>query len=95
MKEPKTLKELAYITSITADQNELDLAYEEAIMDYENAIMFFYGQNLWKDHRNSFREHKKYYQDQIRKPFGMSVVDFNDRMREYGDTPTESVFDRL
>ena len=86
MKEAKTLKKLAYITSLTADQNDLDQAYEEALMDYENAIMFFCGQKLWKDHRNSFREHKKYYQNQIRKPFGMSVVDFNDRMREYGDT---------
>ena len=62
MKETKTLKKLAYITSLTADQNDLDLAYEEAIIDYENAIMFFCGQKLWKDHRNSFREHKKYYQ---------------------------------
>ena len=86
LKEAKTLKKLDYADSITADQDVLDAAYEEAIIDYENAIMFFCGQKLWKDSRNTFREHKKYYQNQIRKPFGMSIVDFNDRMREYGDT---------
>ena len=86
LKEPKALKKLDYVTSTTADQGELDSAYQEAIADYENAIMFFCGQKLWKDHRNTFREHKKYYLNQIRKPFGMSIVDFNDRMREYGDT---------
>ena len=85
LKEVKTLKKLDYVTSITADQAELDTAYKEAVMDYENVIMFFCGQKLWKDSRNTFREHKKYYQNQIRKPFGMSIVDFNDHMREYGD----------
>ena len=66
MKEPKTLKKLVYVTSITANQDELDLAYEEAAMDYEKAIMFFCGKKLWRDHRNTFREHKKYYFNQIK-----------------------------
>ena len=86
MKEAKTLLKLDYITSVTVDLAELEHAYEEAIMDYENAIMFFCGQKLWKEHRNCFRIHKKYYFNQLRKPFGMSIVNFNDRMREYGET---------
>ena len=85
LKDAKTLKKLEYVTSVTADQEELDTAHEEAVMDYENSIMFFCGQKLWKDSRNTFREHKKNYQNQIRKPFGMSIVDFNNRLREYGD----------
>ena len=86
LKEPRTLFKLDYTTSATAESAEVDTAYEEAIVDYENAIMFFCGQKLWKDHRNCFREHKKYYFNNVRKPFDMSIVDFNDRMREYGET---------
>ena len=62
------------------------MAYKEAAMDYKKAIIFFWGQKLWSHHRNTFREHKKYYFNQLRKPFGMSIVDFNNQMREYGDT---------
>ena len=48
--------------------------------------MFFCDQKLWNDHMNAFNEHIKYFQIQITKPFGMLFVDFNDQMREYGDT---------
>ena len=48
--------------------------------------MLFYGKKLWEDHINTFHEHKKYFQNQITKPFGMSIVDFNDQIREYCDT---------
>ena len=78
LKEPKTLKRRGYVTSITTDQDELDLAYEEAAMDYKKATMFFCGQKLWSNNRNTFRDHKKYYFNQLRKLFGMSIVDFND-----------------
>ena len=43
--------------------------------------MFFCGQKLLEDHMNTFYEHKKYFQNQITKPFGMLIVDFNDKMR--------------
>ena len=84
--EAKTLMKLEYITSLTVDQDEVLAAFEAAVRDYENSITYFCGQKLWKDHRNTFREHKKYFYNKIAKPFTMSVVDFNDRMREYGDT---------
>jgi hypothetical protein len=48
--------------------------------------MYFCGQKLWTDHRNTFREHKKYFFNKIAKPFTMCIVDYNDCMREYGDT---------
>ena len=86
LKDTKTLMKLDYINKIAVDRAVLDEACEEAILDYENSIMFFCGQKLCKDSCNTFRQHKKYYQNQIRKPFGISIVDFNNRMREYGDT---------
>ena len=45
--------------------------------------MFYCGEKLWKNSKNSFNEHKKYFSTVIRKPFSMSIVEFNDRMREY------------
>ena len=78
LKEPKTFKKIGYVTSIDINRDEIDLAYKEAAMDYEKAIIFFCGQKLWSHHRNTFREHKKYYFNQLRKPFGMSIVNFND-----------------
>ena len=48
LKKNKTLKKLGYINSLTADQEELDLAYIEAVIDYENAILCFCDQKLWK-----------------------------------------------
>ena len=86
LEETKTLKKLEYVDSVAAEEPVLEHAREEVFVDYENAIMFFCGQKLWEDHRNTFREHKKYFQNQITKPFGMAIVNFNDRMREYGDT---------
>ena len=86
LEETKTLKKLEYVDSVAAEEPVLEHAHEEVFVDYENAIMFFCGQKLWEDHRNTFREHKKYFQNQITKPFGMAIVNFNDRMREYGDT---------
>ena len=77
---------LDYINKTTVNRAMLNKACEEAILDYKNGIMFFCGQKLWKDSYNTFRQHKKYYQNQIRKPFGISIVDFNDCMREYRDT---------
>ena len=45
--------------------------------------MYHAGIRLWHNHRTTFREHKKYYCNQLRKPFSMSVVNFNTHMREY------------
>ena len=85
LKDAKTLFKLEYVESINADQEDLDEAYEMAVADYEKAILYFCGQKLWKNHRSTFREHLRYYQNTITKPFNMPIVDFNDRMREYGD----------
>ena len=52
-------------------------------MDYKRAIMYHAGTKLWHNHRTAFREHKKYYCNQLRKPFSMSIVNFNTCMREY------------
>ena len=86
LKDAKTLMKLDYINKTTVNRAVLDKAHEEAILDYENGIMFFCSQKLWKDFHNIFHQYKKNYQNQIRKPFGMSIVDFNDCIREYGDT---------
>jgi hypothetical protein len=48
--------------------------------------MDFGGQKLWTDHRNTFCEHQQYFFTKIAKPVTMSIVDYNDHMREYGDT---------
>ena len=84
--EPKSLFKLNYISSLTADPAEVAASFESVVRDYENSIMYFCGQKLWKDHRNAFREHKKYFFNKIAKPFNMCIVDYNDRMREYGET---------
>ena len=86
LEEPKTLMKLKYINSLTADPEVIAAGFESSVRDYENSIMYFCGQKLWKDHRNTFREHKKYFFNKIAKPFTMCIVDYNDRMREYGDT---------
>ena len=85
LKGPKVLKKLGYLGNINSSPEEIEECYESAIIDYENAIMFYCGEKLWKNAKNSFNEHKKYYSTVIRKPFSMSIVDFNDRMREYGN----------
>ena len=53
-------------------------------MDYERAIMYHVRTKLWHIRRTAVREHKKYYCNQLRKPFGMSIADFSNCMREYG-----------
>ena len=85
LKQAKILKKLGYVTSVNIDNDEIDSAYKEATMDYEKSIMYFLGMKLWNNHRTAFREHKKYYCNQLRKLFSKSIVNFNDRMREYGD----------
>ena len=71
-------------TEQNSDKHELKLAYEKAVMDYKRAIMYHTGTKLWHNNRSAFREHKKYYSNQVRKLFSMSIVDFNTRMRKYG-----------
>ena len=82
LRENRTLTKLGYATGDT-DNNEVSFAYEIAIKDYERAIMYFAGVKLWKNHRHTFREHKKYFCNHLRKPFSMSVVNFNNRMKQY------------
>ena len=85
LKQPKILKKLGYITSVNIDNDEINSAYKEATMDYKKSIMYYLGMKLWNNHRTAFREHKKYYCNHLRKPFSMSIVNFHDCMREYGD----------
>ena len=63
LKQPKVLKKLGYVTSVHMDNDEIDLAYEEATIDYEKSVMYYLGTKLWNHHRTAFKEHKKYYCD--------------------------------
>ena len=84
LNESKTLTKLGYTTG-DIDTTEVPFAFEVAAKDYERAIMYFAGTRLWDDHQHAFREHKKYFCNHLRKPFSMSVVDFNNRMKQYGE----------
>ena len=46
--------------------------------------MYHVRTKLWHNHRTTVRENKKYYCNQLRKLFGMSIANFNNRMRKYG-----------
>ena len=70
LKQKTTLKKLRYVDS-TNDKDELESAYEKAVMDYERAIMYHVGTRLWPEHRTAFRDHKKYYCNQLIKLFSM------------------------
>ena len=83
LKLKTTLRKLRYIDNHSKD-DEVESAYKSVVMDYERAIMYHVRTKLWHNHRTAIREHKKYYGNQLRKPFGMAIVDFNNRMREYG-----------
>ena len=85
LKQPKILKKLGYVTSVNIDNDEINLANEEAAMDYEKSIMYYLGMKLWNNHRTAFRENKKYYCNHLRKPFNISITNFYHCMREYGD----------
>ena len=80
------MKKIGYLDSTSAPQEEVDECYERDIICYENAIMFYCGHKLWKNSRNTEREHRKYSFSTIRKRYTMSIVDFNNRMIEYGNT---------
>ena len=84
LKQPKILNKLGYVLK-EPDDNKIDLAFEEAIEDYEKSIMYFAGIKLWSNHRSTFREHKKYYGNCLTKLFIMSIVNFNNRMKQYGE----------
>ena len=73
--QTKTLKKLRY-TEQDSDIDELKLAYKKVVMDYKRAIMYHARTKLWHNHRTAFREHKKYYGNQLRKPFSMSIIEF-------------------
>ena len=77
-----TLKKLRYADNHSED-DKVKLAYKNAVMDYERDIMYNVGTKLWHNHRTAFREHKKYYYNQLRKPFSMTVANFSNFMREY------------
>ena len=82
MGQPKILKKLRYAEQ-NSNNDELKWAYEKVVMNYERAIMYHAGTKLWHNHRSAFREHKKYYGNQLRKPFSMTIVNFNILMKEY------------
>ena len=84
LKEAKTLTRLGYIPN-DCDASGVKKAFVKAVNDYKRAIEYHMGKQLWKDHRHAFREHKKYFCNQLTKPFAMSIVNFNNRMREYGE----------
>ena len=81
MKTPKTLKRLGYVSK-TTDIDKVHSAYTEAIVDYKRAIMYFAGIKLWHNHKNAFREHKKYYGNHLMKLYSMSIVNFNNQMKQ-------------
>ena len=84
MGQPKVLKKLRYKEQ-NSNKDEIKSAYEKAVMNYKRAIMYHTGTKLWHIHRSAFREHKKYYGNQLRKLFSMTIISFNNCMKEYGD----------
>ena len=76
LKEAKTLMKLGYAAK-DYGISELRTAFANAINEYERAIEYHAGKQLWKDHREAFRLHKKYFCNQLTKPFTMSIVNFN------------------
>ena len=73
------LKKLRYVDN-NNDNEVLGLAANRAVMDYERAIMYHVGARLWPEHRTAFRDHKKYYCNQLIKPF--SIVTYKLFTRE-------------
>ena len=66
------------------EDDEVTSAHNHALVHYKRAIMYHLGTKLWDDHRNAFRLHKKYYCNHLMKPFGMTIANFSNCMKEYG-----------
>ena len=84
LKETRTLTRLGYANK-DCDTVELKSAFTTAVNRYERAIEYHMGKQLWKKHQHAFRLHKKYFCNHLRKPFSMSIIDFTNRMKEYGE----------
>ena len=83
LKQKDTLMNLGYLNNKDEDNN-VTSAHNHALVHYKRAIMYHLGTKLWNDHSNAFRLHKKYYCNHLLKPFGMTIAEFNNRMKEYG-----------
>ena len=92
LKQPNALKKLGYVSG-NPDTDEVEQAYEEAVVDYKRSIMYFTGIKLWSDHRITFREHKKYYGNHLRKPSNMSIINF--KVWRVAPLPTSSILKEM
>ena len=79
-----TLQGMGYL--LDSDENT-DETYEEAkeqcFQDFEQYVYWYMGQKLFKGHRSTYTDHKKYFMNFLSKPYDESIVDFNNKMREY------------
>ena len=82
LKESTNLTKLG-LASRDSDVSKLESAFVKAVWRYERGIEYHAGIQLWKNHRHAFREHKKYFCNHLTKPFGMSIIKFNNQMKEY------------
>ena len=85
LEQKQTLKQCGYIENYQASEEEIRLGFDKALLDYERAVMYYTGRRLWNNHRHAFRLHKKYFCNQLRKPYSMKIITFYDRMKLYAE----------